>query len=174
MSSFDQDQVIENRLSAYQQSLLSVMGVTQWYLRDVEGDDVTEEQEVNASPDADEKPSVADNARPENRAASIHALRDVLSSGESKTDDSLIAASPAITAVSEPGLAVTFSVAAEEKRFVEDIVSAVADEIKVPVKWHVGEQLSVSEQTLYTPAISTLMKTSALKKQLWDMLQTFL
>ena len=36
MNTFNQDDILKNRLSEYQQSVLSVMGISQWHVRGVE------------------------------------------------------------------------------------------------------------------------------------------
>jgi DNA polymerase III psi subunit len=170
MNSFDEKQVLENRLSDYQQSVLSVMGITQWYLRSVSVDD----EQITKADDTENQHEVSVPStleQQEKKAASVSALRGVLSTGSDKTKsvESVESVSSA-----QAGLNPTFPIVPHEQPFVDAVISSVAGDIQIPIEWSITGSFSLSGNKLETPAVEALMTNPSAKKQLWHLLKTLL
>jgi DNA polymerase III psi subunit len=170
MSSFDEEQILKNRPSDYHQSVLSVMGITQWHLRSVTAD----EAQISDPKDTQGDGSIAltQEKQQEKKVASIGSLRDVLSTGSNDYDKSKLAEEKIPTKSVSPGLNPTFPIDPSEHQFANSVVASVAEGIQTSIDWSIADSVSLSGTELETPPIAHLMNNPVAKKQLWNLLQT--
>jgi hypothetical protein len=164
MKSFDEDTIKNSRPSQYQQSVLSVLGITQWHLAHIK-----EAPKESSSADRHEEPSSSASVSSQDKMGSINHLRDALVSKPAQE----VAQQGKAVQNTKPGLSPLFDVAETERAFVQAVVDSISD-ISASIVWRLSERVHLSETTLETPPIATLMATPALKKMLWRKLQTLL
>ncbi|TDF39734.1 hypothetical protein EYS14_09525 [Alteromonadaceae bacterium M269] len=184
MNTFDQNDILKNRLSEYQQSVLSVMGISQWHVRSVEiHDDGQADNDVSVN-NSDDLTQQQD--RQQKTTNSINALRDALSPGtqseasqsQSKVTTSNEAttptkpSSPSNKPIQElpPGVHLLFDVRDQERGFVDDVIASVKEEARDAIRWRVGESIQLEGGELLTPPVSAVMTNPKLKRQLWRLL----
>ena len=184
MNTFDQNDMLKNRLSAYQQSVLSVMGISQWHIRGVEShSNEVADNNVDHSNPADLAPQQEQQKK---TASSINALRDALSPGakvEPKQESLKVAVSSEVKVPTkpnppthdsvkelEPGLHLLFEVHDQERGFVDDVISSVKGETRNVIRWRLGGSIQLEGGELLTPPVSAVMRSPKLKRQLWYLL----
>jgi DNA polymerase III psi subunit len=178
MNPFNEEQILESRLNDYQQSVLSVMGISQWQLRGILADEASSGvlDDANDVANANETSIPTDADSQEKKVASIGALREVLSleSSSSGKEQSIENQSSELIKKEPAGLNPIFPIESTEKPFVDSVVLTFAEGAKVSIDWSIANEFSLSGDKLETPPIAYIMNNPIAKKQLWNLLITVL